>query len=388
MATPSDLPPSIPSLWRSLKLGYRAEPRLLVVSFGMTLAAALPDALFALWLKLLATGVQDHHKDRVLIAALGLGGSAAAGWFLKITGDRISRRFRDRATVTIEAHVAQLQASVASIEHHERPEYLDRLAMLRDQVFAINHLYQSLFGVAGWILRLAVTLALLMSIHPALALLALFALPTVFVSSWRAGAERVAEERGAQHNRLTRHLFTLATTAPPGKEVRVEGIGERLVHDRREAWERWYGPVSRARWTTALYQSMAWALFGAAFVGAIVFVASGLNAPAGDVLLVLAAGSRLSQYLGATVGEIGFLRGIWLDSARRLAWLEDYAAALRENADEPVPERIATGIRFEGVSFRYPGTEKLVLEDVSLQLPAGAVVAVVGENGAGKSRRW
>ena len=126
-------------------------------------------------------------------------------------------------------------------------------------------------------------------------------------------------------------------------------------------------------------------LFGAAYVGAIVFVASGLDAPVGDVLLVLAAGSRLSQYLGATVGEVGFLRGIWLDSSRRLAWLEDYAAASLEHADAPAPERLASGIRFEDVSFRYPGTERLVLEHVSLDLPAGAVVAVVGENGAGKT---
>ncbi len=385
MTSPSDLPPSLNSLWRSLKLGYRAEPRLLVVSFVMTVAAALPDALFALWLKLLATGVQDHSRDRVLVAALGLGGSAAAGWFLKITGDRMQRRFRDRATVTIEAHVARLQASVVSVEHHERPEYLDRLSVLRDQVFALNHLYMSIFGIAGWMLRLGVTIALLVSIHPALAALALFAIPTVVVSSWRSGAERVVEERGAPHNRLARHLFTLATTAPPGKEVRVAGVGPRLARDRRAAWDRWYGPVAGARWTTAFAQAGAWAIFGAAFVGAIVFVASGLEAPVGDVLLVLAAGSRLSQYLGATVGEVGFLRGIWLDSARRLAWLEDYAAAQHERADEPAPERIDRGIRFEGVSFRYPGTEKLVLQDVSLDLPAGAVVAIVGENGAGKT---
>ena len=380
-----DLPASLPSLWRSLKLGYRAEPRLLLVSFGLTLAAALPDALFALWLKLLTTGVVDHHRDEVFVATLGLGGSAAASWCLKIVGDRVQRRFRDRATIAIEAHVARLQASVAGIEHHERPEYLDRLPVLRDQVFALNHLYMSIFGVAGWVLRLGVTVALLMSIHPALALLALFALPTVIVSSSRSAAEREAEERGAQHNRRARHLFTLGTTASPGKEVRVTGIGPRLVEDRREAWERWYGPVAAVRWGTAIWQSAAWAIFGAAYVGAIVFVASGLGAPAGDVVLVLAAGARLSQYLGATVGEVGFLRGIWLDSARRLAWLEDYAAAFHETADQPAPERIERDIRFEDVSFRYPGTDRMVLENVSLELPAGAVVAIVGENGAGKT---
>src|SRR5262249_55051661 len=43
------------------------------------------------------------------------------------------------------------------------------------------------------------------------------------------------------------------------------------------------------------------------------------------------------------------------------------------------------GIRFDHVSFAYPGTDRLVLDDVNLELPAGAVVAIVGENGAGKT---
>jgi ATP-binding cassette subfamily B protein len=380
-----DLPPALSSLWRSLKLGYQAEPRLLVVSFVLTTTAALPDALFALWLRLLAQGVLNNHDMQIVVACIGLGFSATGGWFLKIVGDRMQRRFRDRATIALEAHVARLQATVATIEHHERPEYLDRLAVLRDQVFTLNHLYMSLFSTAGWILRLIVTIALLASIHPALIVLALFALPTVASSSWRSGVERVAEEQGAPANRLARHLFLLGTTAPPGKEVRVTGIGPQLVDRRRAAWEGWYQPVSTARWSSARWHTAAWAVFGSGFVGSVVFVASGLHRPAGDVLLVLAAGSRLSQYVGATVGEIGFLRGIWLDASRRLAWLEDYAAALTAGADTPVPERLRDGIRLDHVSFRYPGTERLVLDDVNLELPAGSVVAIVGENGAGKT---
>jgi ATP-binding cassette subfamily B protein len=85
------------------------------------------------------------------------------------------------------------------------------------------------------------------------------------------------------------------------------------------------------------------------------------------------------------VGEIGFLRGIWLDGSKRLAWLEDYAASLVERADAPVPEQLREGIGFEHVSFAYPGTERLVLDDVNLHLMAGSVVALVGENGAGKT---
>jgi ATP-binding cassette subfamily B protein len=380
-----DMPPALRSMGRALRRGYEAEPLLLVVAFALSLLAALPDALLALWLKLLADGVLQGRRGLVIGAAMGLGVSTAATWFLRVTSDRTQRRFRDRVTIVLESHVAGLQASVATIEHHERPEYLDRLAVLRDQVFVLDHMYMSLFSTCGWILRLGVTVGLLVWIHPALALLAAFALPTVATSAWRPGVERSAEERGASANRLARHLFLTATTAAPGKEVRVTGIGRRLVAQRREAWERWYAPVAAARWGSAAWHALAWSVFGLAYVGAVVFVSAGLGAGPGNVLLVLAAGSRLSAYIGATVGEIGFLRGIWLDGSRRMAWLEDYAASLTESADLPVPERLTSGIRLEGVSFAYPGTERRVLDDVDLELPAGSVVAIVGENGAGKT---
>ena len=385
MHSPDPLPPGLPSMWRALVRAYGAEPRLLGVAFGLAMLSVLPDALLALWLKLLADGVVQHRGDLMIGAAIGLGASAAATWFLRVISDRTQRRFRDRLAAALEAHVARLQASVATIAHHERPEYLDRLAMLRDQVFVLDHMYMSLFTTCGWLLRLAVTLLLLMSIHPALALLAVAALPTVFASTWRPGVERAMEERGASANRLARHFFLTATTAPPGKEVRVTGIGERLVRERRRSWERWYGPVASARWGTALWQTLAWAIFGSAYVAAVVFVSSRAGASAGQVVLVLTAGARLSAYIGAAVGEIGFLRGFWLEGARRLAWLEDYAESLAERADIPAPVRIQEGIRIEHVSFAYPGTERRVLDDVSLELKPGRMVAIVGENGAGKS---
>ena len=372
-------------MWRLCKLGYRHEPKLMLVAFVLSQVAALPDALLALWLMVLGNAVVNRNATLILVAAMGLGVSAAATWFLMTVSMRVQRRFRDKVTIALEAHVARLQASIVTVAHHERPDYLDRLAMLRDQVFVLDHMYMSLFTTCGWILRLAVTVALLASIHPALVLLLVFAIPTVYTSTWRPAVERKVAERSAQPNRLARHLFTLATTASPGKEVRVTRIGDRLVRDRRAAWERGYGPMSAERWRTAAWHTAAWAIFGAGYVGAIVFVAWGLQAPAGSVLLVLAAGSRLSAYIGATVGELGFLRGFWMDGSRRLAWLEDFAAASAAAADLPVPDTITGGITFDHVSFAYPGTSRLVLEDVSLTLPAGAIVAIVGENGAGKT---
>ncbi len=384
-ASPGGMPAALPSMWRALKRAREAEPLLLGVAFSLALLAALPDALLALWLRLLADGVLGARHGQVAAASIGLGASAAATWFLRVISDRTQRRFRERVTIALEAHVARLQASVASIEHHERQEYVDRLSMLRNQVFVLDHMYWSLFTTCGWILRLGVTLALLISVHPALALLAVFALPTVFTSTWRPEIERKADERGAWANRLSRHLFDVATTAPPGKEVRVTRIGSRLVAQRREAWEHWYGPVAAARRSSALWHTLSWGVFGAGYVAAVVFVTSVLKAAPGSVLLVLAAGARLSAYIGATVGEIGFLRGFWLDGSRRLAWLEDYAASLERDADAPAPQCLMQGIRFEHVSFAYPGTERLVLDDVNLHLAPGSVVAIVGENGAGKT---
>jgi ATP-binding cassette subfamily B protein len=378
------LPPALSSIWRLCRLGYRHEPRLILAAFSLSLVAALPDALLAYWFKLLGDGALRGDWASVRVAVLALGLSATATWFLVTVSTRVQRRFRDKVTIALESHVATLLASISTIAHHERPEYLDRLSVLRNQVFMLDHMYMSLFSTCGWILRLAVTVALLVSIHPALVLLVLCALPPVWTSSWRPAVERRAQERGAAANRLSRHLFDVATTSSPSKDVRLTGIAELLVSRRRQTWESGQAPIAAARWTSAAWHAAAWAVFGAGYVGAVVFVTR-IGAAAGDVLLALAAGSRLSFYVGAAVGEIGFLRGVWMDSARRLAWLEDYAAAVLAPADQPAPARLSRGVRFDHVSFAYPGTDRLVLDDVSLDLPAGMVVAIVGENGAGKT---
>ena len=68
----ADLPKAIPAMWRALVRGYQAEPLLLPVAFGFSLLSALPDALMALWLKLLADGVLAHNRALAIGAAVGL----------------------------------------------------------------------------------------------------------------------------------------------------------------------------------------------------------------------------------------------------------------------------------------------------------------------------
>src|SRR5438094_9357544 len=76
------LPPALSSMWRLCKLGYRHEPRLMVVSFVLSQLAALPDALLALWLMLLGKGVLERRPGLGQGAAIGLVVSSAGAWVL------------------------------------------------------------------------------------------------------------------------------------------------------------------------------------------------------------------------------------------------------------------------------------------------------------------
>ncbi len=223
-AEPADrLPPALSSMWRLCRLGFRYEPGLMGVSFALALVAALPDALLAVWFKLLGEGLAGHQPGLLRFAVVALAVSAVATWLLATVSTRVQRRFRDKVTIALESHVARLQASIPTIAHQERPEYLDRLSVLREQVFTLDHMYMSVFTTAGWILRLAVTVTLLATVNPVLVTLVLFAVPTVAATSWRPAVERAAQERGAQADRLARHLFALSTSASPGKGARRIG---------------------------------------------------------------------------------------------------------------------------------------------------------------------
>ena len=64
--------------------------RTLIHSFVLALVSALPDALLALWLMLLGKGVLDRSATLVGIAAIGLGLSATATWFLRTVSTRVA----------------------------------------------------------------------------------------------------------------------------------------------------------------------------------------------------------------------------------------------------------------------------------------------------------
>ena len=386
MSSRDDLPPALPAMWRALKRGYQAEPRLLLGGVRLLAAGGVarraPGALAQAACRRRA-GARPRARDG------GGGGPGRVGHrdLVPARGQRshpapVSRPGDHRARIA--------RGPAAGVGGHDRASRAPRVPepagdAARPGVRARSHVHVAVFHVrldpaAGRDrgaadvdspgARAARRVCAADGAHLRLA---------AGRGARRRGTRRAGESAGAapvrdghdgaarQGGARDRHRRTPGGRAPRGVGTLVRPGGRGALGE-CPAGTRWRGrssaPGSSARWRSSRW----W-----------------LDATPGNVLLVLAAGSRLSAYIGATVGEIGFLRGIWLDGSRRLAWLEDYAAALAEHSDAPVPERLASGIRFEHVSFAYPGTERRVLEDVCLDLKPGSVVAIVGENGAGKT---
>lgn len=384
----SELPRPFASVRFLFRLAHQYQPALLWISLGVTVAAAIPDALFALWIGLFANAFRDPgtpDRSLLIIAGVGLAFSCVGGWLLRTGGDRLHTRFRTRLGVALETHVARLQATSRGLDQHERPEMLDRLAMLRDQVFTLDHVFLSLFGGLAILLRLIVVMVVLATIRPSMLLLGLAAIPPMVAAARRGKAESRVWESIASQRRLARHLFLLGADPASAKELRVSGATGAMADARTSAWSTYQNTMFSARMKSAGIQAGAWAIFAAAFVVAIRTVTTGSGAGrAADTLIVVASAARLSAYIGAAAAQIDGW-GFFVQGAQRLLWLDRIVTKQRQGATGKPPMQLREGIEFHDVSFAYPGSDRLVLEHVNIVFSPGSVVAVVGENGAGKS---
>ena len=142
------------------------------------------------------------------------------------------------------------------IEQHERPDVLDRLAMLRDQVFTLDHIFLSVFGTFGVVLRLLVVMGVLATVRPPMLLLGLI--------GCRQGSAPLAPVRGQvsyQGNLLPGGVIVFSPDASKGTrgdvaiaEIQPDGTFLLKTGDRAGVAAGWHRVTVAAVRPTALGQ--------------------------------------------------------------------------------------------------------------------------------------
>jgi ATP-binding cassette, subfamily B, bacterial len=294
--------------------------------------------------------------------------------------ERVRERF-DRLYLT--------KALSLRLECFESPAYYDALQRSRRamgegevamQLYHVQRLVAMALGCGGvlWALARAsggVSLGLLLG--------------SVGLLRWhlRRGRELIeVDDRLTSLNRRREYWRGLLTQRGPAAEVRLFGLDGHIVQAWRRLTEQALGEVAAARrrhtagglWITAATT----AIYGA--VAFFLILLAGRRALSAGALVAFLY--LLEEYLVQLVNVSWRVRGL----QRFLAELRHVPRFLALKGEEPSTGRPAPsiarhGVRFEDVSFTYPGAPRPALSGIELHLRPGERIALVGENGAGKS---
>ncbi|MBD8066916.1 ABC transporter ATP-binding protein [Devosia sp. PTR5] len=305
-----------------------------------------------------------------------------------------------RATGLVDSVLSELHSNTVSVElmghaarldlmHFESAEYQDRLERARRQAAGRNALLSQMFGQAQDILTVITLAAGLFVYAPWLILL----LPLSFVpavwgetrfntlaymlSRWRTPERRELE--------YLRHIGASAETA---KEIKLFGLGDFLVgrfkllahqiflENRRVA-------LMRAGWG-ALFSAIASLTYYGAY-GFIVWRTIIGDFSIGDLAFLSGSFLRLNGLFQKIL--LGFTQiagqSLYLDDL--FSFFEIEPTVLAPARPKAFPAPLRQGIVFDNVGFRYPEADQWVVRNLSFTLPAGETLALVGENGAGKT---
>lgn len=339
-----------------------------------------------------ARGAAGQVADRRLAIAIAASLGLFVGWrvFSALLAPlnwlyiwRILHRLRDKAS---RAAVAP-----AGIAHLETPE-------VRDVLWGMG--WPSAFSPAGAATSFIMLAGMYVGVLGPLAILARFSPPLVFgllatalVVRWRFAREarQLAPLARAGYQQISRAEYAsrLVTSPGPAQEVRLFGLTDWLserfrtsyLEGRRAFWAEQLRVARFTRWTFlavgCVYGAVLALLVRAAASGRITIPDLAMYISAAGGILPLLAPMFQSQMLQYGMGDLGANEKV----------LKKLAAEARVALPrDPVP--VPAGpveVRLESVCFRYPVSERLVLDGLDLVLPAGRSTAVVGANGAGKS---
>jgi ATP-binding cassette subfamily B protein len=181
------------------------------------------------------------------------------------------------------------------------------------------------------------------------------------------------------------YLRDITVTAPSAKELRLFGLHHWLVERFTREW--WDGIIEMRRTTTNGRRHLAAsALLLSAHVVVVVPLAYGASNGEPTVgHLTVALQALLGLFALGFTGDLQrrlHLASAAVPPALAVGALGASESAVARQAANGLPQR---EIRFERVSFGYPGDRRPVIEGLDLVIPAGSSLAIVGDNGAGKS---
>jgi len=280
------------------------------------------------------------------------------------------------------------KALTLELAHFEDSEFYDKLTRARREASTRPlSLVTRTFGLIQNGISLASYAVLLARFSPwAVAVLLLAGVPAFVAEVKFSGdAFRLFRWRSPE-SRMQMYLETVIAREDHAKEVKLFGLGPRLLERYRAIFRRLYGEdralaVRRDAWGFALGLIATSALYGAYAWIAVSTVRRLITL--GQMTMYLALFRQGQSAVSAMLSAIG---GMYEDNL--------YLSTLYEYLETPVPAPAGAaprgpdpedGIRFEDVSFTYPGAEAPALVQVTLHLKPGASLALVGENGSGKT---
>lgn len=327
------------------------------------------------------------HDTAGVVAAVSIG---ALAFGVGALGVRVSFTLRvylmERVDAALTAEILSASAGVATIEHLETPEYLDRLELLRKGTWALSTSVWSVAGAASAAISLAASVVLLGLVHPAVAVLAVLAVPPLLASRRAATIARAVEDACAEDARREQHMHALCISPDAGKELHVTGSGGVLDTRADALWQQVTHREALGRLRGLAWQAAGWAFYATGFVAALVVVTHLITtggASVGDAVLVVSLSTQLQGQIRLVIWNVGRVAEAG-HTVRHYQWLMEYGRT-RPAGTAEAPQRLVDGIELRQVRFRYPGADSNALRGIDLKLRPGQIVAVVGINGAGKT---
>ena len=368
--------------------GLRADP-LRTVGTLLEPLSAFDLAFIGLFLRELVDAAGAHDRGGVIAAVIGLVATQTLGFATGFAGAAMRITLIEKTGFAFDNRVASALAALSLGDDREDPELLDRIELLTRARGVLAGSMNTLCTLLTVLVGSVGTVIVLATGSPVLLGLVVFALPAAGAARLAERRRAIAETDSAAAMRQATALRAVVRTRAFGQEARVFDLGDRMLARMRRAATDGWRPRVRAEAGAVALKAGGKLAFSLGYLGAVLFMlreASRGAASPGDVVLAVVLGQQVQSRV---VAPLAGLRGVGatLRAADRLLWLEQYARTCRERAGGrcAVPERLAGGIELAGVGFRYPGADRPALRDVSVLLKPGSVVAVVGENGAGKS---